>query len=126
MSLLSIALLAIASLSPETTATAAAVRESVMQDAAEGTRHKDVVLPLTRDSYTITLSGGSLHHIVVEGDGATDLDAYLVDGNGNVLALDENLTDFSVLRHFAATEIQLQLVIVNRGRRSNAYEIRLF
>ena len=45
------------------------------------------------DFYNITFEGGELAQVLVDGDGDTDLDLYVFDSEGNLVASDTDLTD---------------------------------
>lgn len=47
----------------------------------------------TTNSYTIHFLGGRLAEVVVIGDGDTDLDVYVYDENGHLIAQDLGMTD---------------------------------
>jgi hypothetical protein len=46
------------------------------------------------NQYTISFRGGEAARITVAGDGDTDLDLYVYDEFGNLVASDDDLTDY--------------------------------
>ena len=85
----------------------------------------DQVLPFDTDVWTMTLSAGQGHQIIVDGDGSSDLDAYLYDENGNLVAMDEDYTDFCVVGITPRWTGTFRLHIVNRGASANRYVLTL-
>jgi hypothetical protein len=84
-----------------------------------------VIGPLDTHVRDVFLSPGDYHTIVVEGDGSTDLDAYLLDEFGNEIDSDTDLTDFCIVGFEPSRPGIFRLVIVNVGLRSNLYEVEL-
>jgi hypothetical protein len=53
----------------------------------------DIVDAFSRNSYREAFYGGELARVRVVGDGDTDLDVYVLDENGNLIASDTGPTD---------------------------------
>jgi hypothetical protein len=71
----------------------------------------------------LRLEGGVQHHVVVQGDGDTDLDAVLIDQHGNVVASDLDSTDFCILSLIPRSTGEFTLEIHNLGNVFNQYVI---
>ncbi len=65
------------------------------------------------DTFRIAFEGGVLASIRVNGDGDTDLDCWVYDQNGRVVARDVDDTDFCVLDWYPRTTSTHRLVIKN-------------
>lgn len=66
---------------------------------------------------------GRVATAVVVGDGDTDIDLYVYDNNGNLIAKDEDGTDRCVAVWTPAWTGAFKIVIVNRGKVYNNYEM---
>ncbi|GHT14163.1 hypothetical protein AGMMS4956_11500 [Bacteroidia bacterium] len=66
---------------------------------------------------------GDLAEILVVGDGDTDLDLYVYDQNGNLIASDTDYTDDCYVRWVPKWTGVYTLKIINRGRVYNDYEL---
>lgn len=104
---------------------------SLIDDAKKATRspvqgtivHHDCVNSGSTDVYRLTCRGGESTTIYVEGDGDTDLDLYVYDTNGNLIAYDNDGTD-RCLVSFVVYRTQTFVVrIKNRGRVYNCYTV---
>ncbi|MCA9300636.1 MAG: hypothetical protein KDA28_16320 [Phycisphaerales bacterium] len=73
------------------------------------------------DAWRLRLQAGETSTIVVHGDGDTDLDAYLYDENGNLVASDTDGTDLCVLEVSPRWTGQFRLEIRNLGGVFNEY-----
>lgn len=73
------------------------------------------------DSYQISFIEGYLAEIFVSGDGDTDLDLYVYDSNGNLIAKDDDYTDDCYVRWVPAWTGRFIVKIVNRGPVYNKY-----
>ena len=82
--------------------------------AAEGRGQQRLTLPF-RGRETATI------HLI--GDGASDLDYYLYDVNGDLVASDEGPSDSATLFWYVPYRQELTLRVRNRGPRRNAYHI---
>lgn len=75
----------------------------------------------TYDSYSVAFREAELAEIALSGDGDTDLDLYVYDANGNIIAQDTDYTDdcyVSWVPRWTGTYI---IKIVNRGQVYNRY-----
>ena len=73
------------------------------------------------DTYRISFVAGYLAEILVSGDGDTDLDLYVYDSNGNLIASDTDYTDDCYVRWVPRWTGSFIVKIVNRGRVYNRY-----
>lgn len=107
---------------------------SLIDDAKKATRspvqgtirHNDCVNPLAVDVYRITCRGGETTTIYVSGDGDTDLDLYVYDSNGNLIAKDDDGTDECIVRFIPYRTHTFVVRIKNRGRITNCYTMYAF
>ncbi len=76
------------------------------------------------DMYAIDFRGGELAIVTVIGDGDTDLDLYVYDNNGNLIARDVDYTDDCVATFTPRWTGTFYVKIVNRGLVYNNYVIR--
>ena len=81
------------------------------------------VLAFDTDVYRITFRGGETARIVVAGDGDTDLDLYVYDEHGHLIASDTDLTDFCVVTFHPRWTGAFRVEIRNLGSVYNAYTI---
>lgn len=104
---------------------------SLIDDAKKATRspvqgsvrHPDCVNALGVDVYKITCRGGEATTIYVSGDGDTDLDLYVYDANGNLIAYDDDGDDECVVRFVAYRTHTFTVRVRNRGRVYNCYTL---
>ncbi len=75
------------------------------------------------DSFSITFVSGRLAEILVSGDGDTDLDLYVYDSNGNLIASDSDYTDDCYVSWIPAWTGKYTVKVVNRGGVYNRYVI---
>lgn len=73
------------------------------------------------DTYNIAFRGGETACVVVSGDGDTDLDLYIYDNNGNLVASDTDYTDQCVCTWTPRWTGNFKIKIKNRGRVYNRY-----
>lgn len=73
------------------------------------------------DVYRIVFRGGEPAIVVVSGDGDTDLDLYVHDENGNLIAVDDDMTDDCIVRWTPRWTGPFTIRIVNRGSVYNQY-----
>lgn len=73
-------------------------------------------------SWDLWLPSDEVTRITVRGDGDSDLDAYLLDENGNVVDFDDDYTDLCLLTVKPRWTGAFTLVIVNHGM-ANLYEL---
>ena len=76
------------------------------------------------DVYNITFRAGELAIVTVIGDGDTDLDLYVYDNNGNLIARDADYTDDCIVTFTPRWTGNFRIKIVNRGRVYNRYVLR--
>jgi hypothetical protein len=74
-------------------------------------------------SYRLAFTAGRLAEIVVSGDGDTDLDLYVYDANGNLIAYDEDYSDDCYVSWVPSWTGAYSIVIANRGRVYNRFVI---
>ena len=75
-----------------------------------------------RDEFRpVTFVGGQLAVVLVSGDGDTDLDLYVYDDNGNLVARDDDGTDLCVASFVPHRTGTFTIVVRNRGRVYNRY-----
>ena len=84
---------------------------------------REIVLPESTDSYVIAFRADDLAAVVVSGDGGTDLDLYVYDGNGNLIAKDDDETDDCAVRWSPRWTGKFRIRVVNRGSLPNKYTI---
>jgi hypothetical protein len=75
------------------------------------------------DRYEIVFRGGEVTRIVVDGDRTTDLDLYVYDENGNLVAKDDDNTDYCVVSFTPRWTGKFTVRVVNRGSVWNQYKI---
>ena len=86
-------------------------------------RKVDRVLGGYTDTWTIRFRGGEAAYIVVSGDGDTDLDLYVYDQNGNLIAYDNDGIDDCVVSFTPKWTGTFYVKIKNLGRVYNRYEL---
>ena len=103
---------------------------SVLEDENEGSHRGAVGGPSrtveyvngnSTDSYNISFVEGYVAEIFVSGDGDTDLDLYVYDSNGNLIASDTDYTDDCYVRWIPRWTGRFIVKIVNRGPVYNKY-----
>ena len=73
--------------------------------------------------YTASFVANQLAEVLVSGDGDTDLDLYVYDSNGNLIARDNDYTDDCYVRWVPAWTGRYTIRIVNRGPVYNRFVI---
>ena len=76
------------------------------------------------DRYNVVLAAGEATHISVRGDGDTDIDCVLYDGNGNVVDRDVDSTDTCSLTITPRWTGNFRIEIRNMGSVYNRYVLR--
>ena len=72
-------------------------------------------------TYRISFVAGYLAEILVSGDGDTDLDLYVYDSNGNLIASDTDYSDDCYVSWIPRWTGSFIVQVVNRGRVYNRY-----
>jgi hypothetical protein len=72
-------------------------------------------------SYTLRCRGGEWTNLIVRGDGDTDLDLFVYNAAGTLVASDTDLTDLCLGRWFSATTQTYTVVVKNYGRVFNEF-----
>lgn len=85
------------------------------------TRTVETVKANSADRYQISFRAGELAEILVSGDGDTDLDLYVYDSSGNLIARDTDYTDDCYVSWVPAWTGRFTVRIVNRGGVYNRY-----
>lgn len=83
----------------------------------------DVVDAFMVNIYRVNFYGNELGRVRVIGDGDTDLDVYVLDEFGNVIASDTGVTDICEVVWFARWTGPFTIRVVNLGRVYNRYTI---
>ena len=86
-------------------------------------RHYDVVNGECSDTYQVNFIANYLAEVAVSGDGDTDLDLYVYDSNGNLIASDTSYSDDCYVCWVPAWTGRFIIKIVNRGPVYNRYVI---
>lgn len=81
----------------------------------------EVVRANSTDSYNVSFTAGYLAEVGLSGDGDTDLDLYVYDSNGNLIASDTDYTDDCYVSWVPAWTGRFTIKVVNRGRVANRY-----
>lgn len=81
----------------------------------------DRVLANMTDIWEINFRGGELGSIRVDGDGDTDLDCYVYNSAGTLVAYDNDLTDYCILDWYQSSTGTVRLQITNLGGVYNQY-----
>jgi hypothetical protein len=84
----------------------------------------ETVLARATDSYTISFRAGELARVDVLGDSDTDLDLYVYDQFGNLIASDADYTDRCAVTWVPRWTGVFTIRVVNRGGVYNAYRIQ--
>lgn len=86
-------------------------------------RDYSVVKGNSYTDYTASFVANQLAEILVSGDGDTDLDLYVYDSNGNLIASDTDYSDDCYVRWIPAWTGRYTIRIVNRGPVYNRFVI---
>lgn len=81
----------------------------------------DVVGPGRSDNFNVSFVAGYIAEVALSGDGDTDLDLYVYDSNGNLIASDTDYTDDCYVNWVPAWTGRYIIKVVNRGRVANRY-----
>ncbi len=85
---------------------------------------RDTVLGNSSDNYVLVFEGRETARINVRGDGSSDLDCYVYDNKGGLVASDDDSTDVCVLVWTPAWTGKFKLKITNRGDNPNEYTVQ--
>lgn len=75
------------------------------------------------DSYSITYRAGEKAEILVVGDGSSDLDLFVYDKDGNLMARDINPTARGYARFAPTSDLDVSVEVRNVGTSRSTYEI---
>ena len=82
-----------------------------------------VVKAHSTDRYTIYFKSGEIGQVFVKGDGDTDLDLYVYDENGNLIASDTDSSDTCLVRFCPKWTGKFIIRVVNLGGVYNRYRL---
>ena len=74
-------------------------------------------------SWTVNFVGGVRACVAVVGDGDTDLDLYIYDQNGNLIAKDDGYSDSCIVEWYPKWTGSFLIKVVNRGSVYNTFGI---
>lgn len=86
------------------------------------TAHETIAAGAT-NAYHVALEPSVQTTIDVRGNGATDLDCYVVDPQGDVIAKDDSLSDHCRLAFTPSDTGKVTLRVVNRGAVANDFVV---
>ena len=89
-------------------------------------RREDIIGPRKTDVWTVSFVGGTAAGVIVIGDGDTDLDLYVYDKYGNLLAKDIDTTDNCAVSFHPSYTGEYKIKIKNLGNISNVYKLYCF
>jgi len=72
-------------------------------------------------AYYETFVGGEMGVVAISGDGDTDLDLFVYDSNGRLVAQGVGLTDHETVRFYVPTTGTYRIVVRNLGNVWNQY-----
>jgi hypothetical protein len=75
------------------------------------------------DVYRLVFPAGEVAAVTVTGDGDSDLDLYVRDEFGNLVAFDDGSTDLCIVRFCPRWTGWFTLSVVNRGLYPNLYTL---
>ena len=75
-------------------------------------------------TYRIVFCGGDIGRVVVDGDGDTDLDLFVYDERGRLLAVDNDGTDYCIAEFWVPRTQTIRIEIRNLGSVWNEYTLR--
>jgi len=73
--------------------------------------------------YIVPFEANRIAEVGVCGDGDTNLDLYIYDMNGNLIVYDEGYSDDCYVRFLPYYTVNFQIVVKNRGRVYNRFQI---
>lgn len=77
------------------------------------------------NSYTVELNGGKVTQINFIGDGDTDLDLFVYDEYGNLVASSDDVRDFGRVRFTPAFRGKFRIEVKNLGDVYNEFTVRV-
>ena len=77
------------------------------------------------DVWQARVYAGVPARVIVNGDGDTDLDLYIYDASGRLLASDDDFTDYCIGTFIPRFTGDVTIRIVNRGSVYNDYDIEV-
>lgn len=77
------------------------------------------------DTHTLTLRKGVRVNITARGDGDTDIDLFVYDPNGRLVAKDDDTTDICIVAFTPEDTGVYQLKITNLGNVYNEYKLEV-
>jgi len=83
----------------------------------------DIIAGRDSHSYSIIFRGNEAVDILLIGNGTSDLDLYLYDGNGNLVDLDESNSDIARIQGSPTWTGAFTIEVKNWGNRANRYEL---
>ena len=83
------------------------------------------VLGHDTNEYSFTFDGGAFASVSISGDGSTDLDLYVYDEDGNLIASNTNSIDDASVSWVPIWTGQFTIHVVNRGRVYNDFVMSL-
>ncbi len=103
----------------------ALLSSAVLAGAVGGPRSATaIVFPERYFAHRVAFRGGEQATLIVRGDGSTDLDCYVFDSDGDLIAADDDATDHCIMRWYPYHTDVYTLKVVNRGQESNFYHVR--
>ena len=101
---------------------------AVGTEAAQAGTHLSTARALARTSHSWTYrpNGATRHvRVALKGDGDTDLDVYVYNSQGALVAYDSDFSDLCAVRFWALRGGTYRIVVVNRGNVYNRYVMRI-
>lgn len=86
-------------------------------------RQVEILRPNHYITYNVNFVANSLAEVAVQGDGDTDLDLYVYDSNGNLVASDEDYSDDCYVNWVPKWTGRFVVKIVNRGGVPNRFVV---
>jgi len=83
----------------------------------------DIVQARDSEWFTLRVRANQIVDFALRGDGDTDLDLYVYDGRGNLIARDINPTDRASLRVISHADQTLRIEVRNLGRVWNQFAL---
>ena len=95
------------------------------QATADDLFTRDVVRAQSTDVFHVDFFSGRPARIVVDGDRDTDLDLYVYDENGNLIASDTDRTDYCIAGWTPRWTGTFRIEVQNLGRVYNRYSLSI-